>query len=158
MDVKFRMKDLIDKNLPVGDENTIISEVMRQMIRTKHNFFIILSKEKKILGVVTLYDVLNKIIPYFVKVDHLLGFISTNILLDKDKIKKILQQKVNSIMTKKVYSLNNDDDMMKAVILMYMKNFDYIPVIDRKSNKYLGSVSRTAIEKKLLEIINKSNK
>ena len=148
----IKLKSLIEKNIPTGNEENTVYQALELMIKKKQSCFIVLSQDNKILGLITLYDVLNKIIPYFIKIDNILNFISTNILLSKKKIKKLNSLKVKEIMTKKVYYLNEDDDIAKAIILMYIKNFDYIPVVDRDEN-YQGVITRINVEKTLIKLI-----
>lgn len=149
----IKIKDIVEKNIPCGNEDTSLIDALNLMILKKINLFIVLDSQKKIIGLFTLYDVLDKIVPFFIKLDTTLGYISTNELINKEKIKKISNFKVKDIMTKKIYFLYEDDEIIKAIILMYVKNFDYIPVLN-SNNQFKGIVNRLNVEKTIIKIIN----
>ncbi len=150
--IDLKVKNIIENNAPSGNGEETVYEVLKLMIKNKKSCFIVLSDKNRIEGFLTLYDILDKIIPYFIKIDNLLNFISTNTFLSKEKIQKVSSLKVKEIMTKKVYCLNEEDDIVKAIVLMYVKNFDYIPVID-KNNNYQGLITKSKVEKTLIELI-----
>lgn len=149
----IRAKDLIITDFPHGSPETKIKEVINLWINKRINFFLVLDKKKKILGVATLYDILKKIIPYFLKLDSMLSLISINELVDFNKFKQISDKPIYEIMTREVITVNEDDDMIRVVDLMYFYNFDFIPVLD-KNKMIIGLIDRIEIEKKIIEIIN----
>ncbi|MCX7956224.1 MAG: CBS domain-containing protein [Patescibacteria group bacterium] len=153
----LKIKDIVEKNVPSGGEDILLKDALKLMIKKKINIFIVLDSNKKIKGVFTLYDLLDKIIPFFVKLDTTLGYISTNEIISEDKILKLSNIKVKDIMIQKVYTLKENEEIIKSIILMYIKNFDYIPVIDNKDN-FLGVVNRINVEKKIIDIINSFSK
>lgn len=150
---QLKAKNLIRKDYPKGPPSKLIKEVISEWIAQRVNFFLVCDEENKILGVVTLYDLLEKTIPFFLKIDSSLAAISINELINLKKLKEISQNPVSKIMTKEVVLVKENDDLMKVINLMYLYNFDYIPVVD-KHNKVIGIIDRIEIEKKLIDIIN----
>lgn len=149
----IRAKDLIITDFPHGSPETKIKEVINLWINKRINFFLVIDKNNQVLGVATLYDILKKIIPYFLKLDSTLSLISINELLDFNKFKQISNKPISEIMTKEVLTVNENDDMIRVINLMYFYNFDFIPVLD-KNKRIIGLIDRIEIEKKIIEIIN----
>jgi CBS domain-containing protein len=100
-----------------------------------------------------LYDVLEEIVPYFLKVDKSLNFFSSNELIDKEKFKKLKTKKAKDLMTKNPITVSVNDDFMKVITLMYSYNFDYLPVVD-ENKKVIGIVDKEVIEKKIVYLVN----
>jgi len=60
-------------------------------------------------------------------------------------------------MTKNPITVNVNDDFMKVITLMYSYNFDYLPVID-ENKKVIGIVDKEVIEKKIVYLVNHTEK
>ncbi|GIW64639.1 MAG: hypothetical protein KatS3mg092_0572 [Patescibacteria group bacterium] len=148
----IKIKDILEKDVPIGEKDLNLKDAIKLMINKHTNIFIALNEKKEIQGLFTLYDILDKILPFFLKVDSIISYISVNEIISKEKIKQLSCLKVRDIMIKKVYSLKEEDDFIKAISLMYVKNFDYIPIVNKK-NKYVGVVNRLKVEKTIVELI-----
>lgn len=148
----IKIKDILEKDVPIGEKDLNLKDAIKLMINKHTNIFIALNEKKEIQGLFTLYDILDKILPFFLKVDSIISYISVNEIISKEKIKQLSCLKVRDIMIKKVYSLKEEDDFIKAISLMYVKNFDYIPIVNKK-HKYVGVVNRLKVEKTIVELI-----
>ncbi|MCS7093254.1 MAG: CBS domain-containing protein [Patescibacteria group bacterium] len=153
LSVDLKIKDLVETDIPSGSAEVKVSDALNLMIQKRVNIFVVVNKDKKIKGVFTLYDILDRLIPFFIKIDTSLGFISTNELITEERIRSLSNLRAKDLMVKKVYCLKEEEEMIKAIIMMYVKNFDYIPVIN-KEHQLVGVVNRTNVEKKIIEIIN----
>lgn len=149
----MRIKDFAQKTLCYGNQDLTIAEIIKQWIKEKQNIYIVTDKkQEKILGIVTLYDVLKKITPFYLKIDDLLINPLTESFLDNKKIKRILALKAEEIMTRNPITIKEEDSLIKAMAIMYNKNFDYLPVID-KENKFTKKIlTRFVVEDALLKI------
>jgi len=78
-------------------------------------------------------------------------------MIDKEKFKKLKTKKAKDLMTKNPITVNVNDDFMKVITLMYSYNFDYLPVID-ENKKVIGIVDKEVIEKKIVYLVNHTEK
>jgi len=82
-------------------------------------------KNKKIVGVLSDSDILKRI-----GLKNLFSLKPG----DVEKIKKTISGTVEDIMKKSVYSINEEEDVSKAIKIMNEKDVNRLPVVDKKGN------------------------
>jgi acetoin utilization protein AcuB len=149
----YKVDSIYLKDICIGKPDDSIEKILLMWQKTKKRVYVVTDENGKAEGIITLYDVLEEIVPYFLKIDKSLNFFSSNELIDKEKFKKLKTKKAKDLMTKNPITVNVNDDLMKVITLMYSYNFDYLPVVD-ENKKVIGIVDKEVIEKKIVYLVN----
>jgi|GEM_PF-2667599 len=153
----YKVDSIYLKDICIGKADDSIEKILLMWQKTKKRVYVVTDENGKAEGIITLYDVLEEIVPYFLKIDKSLNFFSSNELIDKEKFKKLKTKKAKDLMTKNPITVNVNDDFMKVITLMYSYNFDYLPVVD-ENKKVIGIVDKEVIEKKIVYLVNHTEK
>jgi len=153
----YKVDSIYLKDICIGKADDSVERILLMWQKTKKRVYVITDENGKAEGIITLYDVLEEIVPYFLKIDKSLNFFSSNELIDKEKFKKLKTKKAKDLMTKNPITVNVNDDFMKVITLMYSYNFDYLPVVD-ENKKVIGIVDKEVIEKKIVYLVNHTEK
>jgi len=153
----YKVDSIYLKDICIGKADDSVEKILLMWQKTKKRVYVVTDENGKAEGIITLYDVLEEIVPYFLKIDKSLNFFSSNELIDKEKFKKLKTKKAKDLMTKNPITVNVNDDFMKVITLMYSYNFDYLPVVD-ENKKVIGIVDKEAIEKKIVYLVNHTEK
>ncbi len=136
---------------------TPVSEAAKLFIARKFSALPILGNQDKLIGIVTIMDVIKVFLPDFlpmVGIDFIKNYGAVEIHT-KD-IKEIEHLVVDDIMTKDVISVDVDCSLTRAMSLMKKHNIRHLPVV--KEGKLTGIVSSTDICRRFLEIWEDKNK
>jgi acetoin utilization protein AcuB len=153
----YKVDSIYLKDICIGKADDSVEKILLMWQKTKKRVYVVTDENGKPEGIITLYDVLEEIVPYFLKIDKSLNFFSSNELIDEEKFKKLKTKKAKDLMTKNPITVNVNDDLMKVITLMYSYNFDYLPVVD-ENRKVIGIVDKEAIEKKIVYLVNHTEK
>jgi len=153
----YKVGSIYLKDICIGKVDDSVEKILLMWQKTKKRVYVVTDENGKPEGIITLYDVLEEIVPYFLKIDKSLNFFSSNELIDEEKFKKLKTKKAKDLMTKNPITVNVNDDLMKVITLMYSYNFDYLPVVD-ENKKVIGIVDKEAIEKKIVYLVNHTEK
>jgi len=153
----YKVDSIYLKDICIGKADDSMEKILLMWQKTKKRVYVVTDENGKAEGIITLYDVLEEIVPYFLKIDKSLNFFSSNELIDEEKFKKLKTKKAKDLMTKNPITVNVNDDIMKVITLMYSYNFDYLPVVD-ENKKVIGIVDKEPIEKKIVYLVNHTEK
>jgi len=153
----YKVDSIYLKDICIGKADDSVEKILLMWQKTEKRVYVVTDENGKAAGIITLYDVLEEIVPYFLKIDKILNFFSSNELIDKEKFKKLKTKKAKDLMTKDPITVNVNDDFMKVITLMYSYNFDYLPVVD-ENKKVIGIVDKEVIEKKIVYLVNHTEK
>jgi predicted transcriptional regulator len=116
--------DIMSTDIEAAKENATISEVGTRLILRSINGIPIIDDDGKVIGILTIIDILRAI---------------------RDN-KNIDGLKAGDIMTRDPIVINQKTDMMDMIDIMDKKGIEMIPVIDEESdNRIIGVVSRKDI-------------
>ena len=116
--------DIMSTDIEAAKENATISEVGTRLILRSINGIPIIDDDGKVIGILTIIDILRAI---------------------RDN-KNIDGLKAGDIMTKNPIVINQKTDMMDMIDVMDKKGIEMIPVVDEESdNRLIGVVSRKDI-------------
>jgi acetoin utilization protein AcuB len=149
----YKVDSIYLKDICIGKADDSVEKILLMWQKTKKRVYVVTDENDKAEGIITLYDVLEEIVPYFLKIDKSLNFFSSNELINREKFKKLKTKKAKDLMTKNPITVNVNDDLMKVITLMYSYNFDYLPVVD-ENKKVIGIVDKEVIEKKIVYLVN----
>jgi acetoin utilization protein AcuB len=153
----YKVDSIYLKDICIGKADDSVEKILIMWQKTEKRVYVVTDENGEAEGIITLYDVLEEIVPYFLKIDKSLNFFSSNELIDKEKFKKLKTKKAKDLMTKNPITVNINDDFMKVITLMYSYNFDYLPVVD-ENKKVIGIVDKEVIEKKIVYLVNHTEK
>ncbi|MCX7997230.1 MAG: CBS domain-containing protein [Patescibacteria group bacterium] len=135
-----------------GPPDTKLFDIMKRWVKDKCNVFLVEDDEKRIIGILTLYDVLKKLLPFYLQLDDILSEFAFTEMLTPEQVKKCMSLTAGDIMCDKVVSIEPDANFLKAATEMFSFGFDYIPVID-SGGKCHGLVTRQSLEEAILSLI-----
>ena len=116
--------DIMSIDIEAAKENATVSEIGTRLILRSINGMPIIDDDGKVVGILTIIDILRAI---------------------KDK-KDIDMLKAGDIMTKNPIVIEQDTDMMDMIDIMDKKGVEMIPVVDEeKDGRLIGVVSRKDI-------------
>src|SRR6478609_7307680 len=116
--------DIMTTDIEAAKENATISEVGTRLILRSINGIPIIDDDGKVIGILTIIDILRAI---------------------RDN-KNIDGLKAGDIMTRDPTVINQKTDMMDMIDIMDKKGIEMIPVVDEESdNRIIGVVSRKDI-------------
>lgn len=147
----MKVEKCMTKNVLSLRSGTPIKEAAKLFIEKKIGTLPILDNEDKLIGIVSINDIINKFLPDFVPLMGI-DFIKNYGALEvhsKD-IKDIERLVVDDIMTKKVIVVDEDCSLVRAISLMKKHGFRHLPVI--KEGKLAGLVSNTDLCRRFLEV------
>ena len=116
--------DIMSTDIEAAKENATISEVGTRLILRSINGIPIIDDDGKVIGILTIIDILRAI---------------------RDN-KNIDSLKAGDIMTRNPIVINQKTDMMDMIDIMDKKGIEMIPVVDEESDsRIIGVVSRKDI-------------
>jgi CBS domain-containing protein len=124
--IKHSMKayDIMSTDIEAAKENATISEVGTRLILRSINGIPIIDDDGKVIGILTIIDILRAI-------------------KNNENIDGL---KAGDIMTRNPIIINQKTDMMDMIDIMDKKGIEMIPVVDEESdNRLIGVVSRKDI-------------
>lgn len=119
---KFKIKDIMSKDLVVIDKDATIHDAIEKMLSHEIHSLIAVDNNKPV-GVVTINDVM--------------------VLMEKGESGTDVL--VNEFMSKKIISIGPEEDLQKAVRIMIKNNIHRLPVI--KDKKLIGIITSSDLMK-----------
>jgi CBS domain-containing protein len=97
----------------------------------------VLDKEGKLVGMLSMTDILKAVHPSYMDLMNLSNFTWDGMV--ESLAKSVADKKVETIMSKEVFTVKEDDPLMECVDLMIKNNIRRLPVID-KAGKVVGMI------------------
>lgn len=142
-----RVKDFMVGGVPAVNEQTPIREILELFSSTHHNILPVVNRTGKMTGLISLEELLDDLlfsrdeVAILEKVSFFADFL-TDIVENVDYISPLVVAK--DIMQTTVFSVKEEDSMLKAAVMMKKKNIHRLIVIN-KDNIPVGYVSRNEI-------------
>ncbi len=97
----------------------------------------VLDKEGKLIGMLSMTDILKAVHPSYMDLMNLSNFTWDGMV--ESLAKSAADKKVETVMSKEVFTVKEDDPLMECVDLMIKNNIRRLPVID-KAGKVVGMI------------------
>lgn len=149
----MKVKDFVITEFARGGTDVKVIDIMKKWMKDDSNIFVV-EEDNKIVGVVTLYDILKRLIPFYLQIDEILTDFAFDDLLTPQKVEETMALQAGEIMSTKVVSIKPDDNFMKAASEMFSFEFDYLPVVDYTGH-CMGLVTRNTMEEAIMKIVKK---
>lgn len=148
----MKVKDFLEKKFYSGSTDTSVKEVLKMWSKTSVNIYIVEDDNGRIVGVVTLYDVLKKLLPFYLQIDDILSDFAFDEILSTDRLDECMCLTAGQIMSQKVVTIDPEDNFLKAASEMFSFEYDYIPVVNEEQH-CVGVVTRDAMETAILKLV-----
>ena len=147
-----RVKDYMNRDLPILKKNTPITEILNIFSSSEHNILPVVDEEGKLVGLVGLEDILENLIlskkeTILLEKLHFLADVFSEVFEELECISPLIL--AEDIMNTDVITVREEDSVIKAVILMKKKNVHRLIVVDERK-KPIGYIGRNEICKALI--------
>lgn len=144
-----KVKDYMEKNIPVIYEKTHLLEIFNIFSTTHYNILPVVDEENVLCGIVCIEDILENLILSKKEVELLEKF-----PFFADAFSEIIQRVeclsplivAEDIMNKEVIKIDEDASVMKALVLMRKYKVNRLVVVN-KNNQVVGFITRNNILK-----------
>ncbi len=147
-----KVRDFMVGNLPVVTEKTSIKEIIEIFASSHHNILPVVNSAGKIIGLVSLEELLDDLlfsreeVSVLEKVSFFADFLTDTV----EKVEYISPLVLaRDVMQTNVYTVKEEESMLKAAILMKKKNVHRLIVVNNE-NIPVGYVSRNEVCKAFL--------
>ncbi|HOD11682.1 MAG TPA: CBS domain-containing protein [Candidatus Omnitrophota bacterium] len=129
--LKIALKDVMCDHPIKVKESVSVGNVAHLLFRYQINGILVVSDKNpnKLIGIFTTTDLLRLMAESISKGIHRI-----------DELQKVSQRPVGELASKKVFSLQQDDKVVKAIAIMHRKNVHTIPVYN--GDKLVGVLGR----------------
>lgn len=144
-------KDIMSTNVVTIKKDLTIEQIAKVLTEKNISGVPVVDENDKIIGIVTKKDLIYKDLePRFPSYIEVLGgiFFINGVKHYEEELKKLVATKAEDIMTNKVVTITEDEDVKTIAELMVEKSINRLPVV--KDGKIIGIVSRGDLVKSLI--------
>ncbi len=142
-----KIREFLKTNVKYARPDDNLEKIVQILRENQISGVPIVDQDNKVIGIITARDLLKhsektKIIPlpYFPDGAPAYEYVLDNVVYKKS-VEEFLETKVKEVMSKKVYTVKEDNTWHDAASLMKKKGINRIPVVDREG-KLKGIVTR----------------
>lgn len=127
----------------VSSEATM-QEAIDLMIRERTNGVVVIDANKKVVGILSSWDIIQHIVPDYLEEDkHLASFEAGDLFVTRAR--DLANDPITKFMTKNVHTIGSDHSMMQAAALLSTFHIRQLPVVD-KEGTLIGYINRTDVK------------
>lgn len=131
-------------------ENTL-KEAVEKMIQARTNGLVVVDENKKVVGILSSWDIIQYIVPDYLEDDKHLATFEAADMFEK-RVKEVADVPVSKFMTAKVHSTKPHHSIMEAATLLSEFHIRQLPVVD-ENRVLLGYINRTDIKKAVGDVL-----
>jgi len=135
------MSAMVPNPLTVSADTSVL-DLVERVLDSNQTTAVVLDAAGELLGVVSVEDVLRKIVPNYVNLDSELASIIHEGYFE-EKFAQLAKTRVAEIMTKEVVTVAPTDTMIRAVTMSVHAGHKTFPVID--NGRFVGTITRRSI-------------
>lgn len=142
----MKVKDLMSKKVFTVKKDTTVEEIAHILAENNISGVPVIDEHDKVIGIVTQKDLLYKEIePRFPAVVEILGglIFLKGVRHYQEELKKLVATKAEDLMTTKVVTISEDEDIERVAELMVEMDINRIPVL--KDGKLSGIIGRADV-------------
>ncbi|WP_029459422.1 CBS domain-containing protein [Solidesulfovibrio alcoholivorans] len=143
----MRIRNMMHDSLAIVGPDVTFSELLLAYRDTDSRLVYVVSPEGKLLGVVSSYDILRALFPFYLD-SNLVKALPDDASVIRQAFSGCKGQPVSEIMTTDFVAVGPDDLFLEAEALIAERGVNVLPVLDDQG-KLVGEVSRRAILKYL---------
>ena len=143
------VSDVMNKKVDSVTPNMSVKEALKLLFSKDHTGLpVVMPRSKQLVGFLTDQDILARCFPsmeeYMEDIVHARDFTAM-----EKKLKDIMKLKVADVMYKRVTSITESEPVMKAEVVMKLKNISRLPVVDKRG-RLIGMIRKRDIFKALI--------
>ena len=139
----MEVKDIVKEAITVP-ETASFSEAVSAMINGKTNTLLVIDEVGKLVGEVSVTDLLDAVVPEYLDGDSIAAHFATEEMFD-EAVKDAAEKQVQFFMTHDYSSVKMDDGLMTVAAIAIGHQRARIPVVD-KEGKPIGIISRQGLK------------
>ncbi len=145
------------RNVVITKEATSIKEAALLLVKNSVSCMPVVDDQHSLIGIVSASDILKVFLPDFVPLVDI-DFVKDYGTLDfsTEDVKKIATMTVSGIMTRKVYTVDEECSLVRALSMIKKHNVRALPVV--RNSKLIGIVSNVDMCRRFLEVWEDENK
>ncbi|MDY7092129.1 MAG: CBS domain-containing protein [Acidobacteriota bacterium] len=122
-------------------------ELLQNLVGSRQATAAVLDDDGKLVGLVGIHDVLRKIVPLYVDLDHKLMEVMHEGYFE-ERLARLKDTRVRDFMSTELDTVTPDDTLIKAVVIIVENRRKTLPVIE--DGKFLGMITRRSILEKVV--------
>jgi len=148
---KIHVSDYMRKSVVTLHADSTVREAIKVMIRERTNGVVVLDNKKKVIGILSSWDIIKHIMPDYLEEDkHLAAFESADVF--EQRIKAVKEDPISKFMTERVVTAKQESTLMEATALLSQHKIRQLPIVD-KNGKLVGYINRTDIKLAIGEVL-----
>ena len=139
------------KNIITAKETMGIKEAASLLVENRISSIPVIDDQGSLIGIISTSDIIKIFLPDFVPLVDI-DFVKDYGTLDfsTEDVKKIATMTVSEIMTRKVYTVDEECSLVRALSMINKHKVKALPVV--RNNKLIGIVSNADICRRFLEV------
>lgn len=138
------VKDITIQSPVIKDTDTF-EKVMKTMISEKTNSVLVVNDEGKLVGEVTVVELLSAVVPDYMEEDAVAAHFTTEDVF-KEEIARTVNMCVGDFMIKNKRAVKENASLMEVAVIGIERGQARIPVVD-EDNKPVGVITRRGLKK-----------
>ncbi len=129
-----------------------IRDAVEHLIEHETNRLIVVDDDKKVLGMLSSWDIIRHIIPDYLENDVHLATFASEELFEK-RVKEVAEDSIKKAMSGGAHTIKKEHTLIEAAILLTEKSVRLLPVID-DNDQLIGYINRTHVKNAIGDILN----
>ncbi|HEY3298987.1 MAG TPA: CBS domain-containing protein [Armatimonadota bacterium] len=144
----MRVKDIMRSPAITIREHATLREAVTSLRNHRISGMPVLDSNEDLVGIVTERDIIGALMPTYKDIISTDANVHENALLD-NRTAEMRRSPISEIMNKQVFTLDEDDSILKAASMMLMRRVKILPVT--AGSKVIGIVARIDILSSLIQ-------
>lgn len=146
----MEVKDIVKEAVTISEEASF-REAVAAMIEGQTNTLLVVDTDNKLVGEVTVADLLDAIVPEYLDGDSIAAHFATQEMFE-EAVKDAEEQQVKFFMSKDFSSIEMDDGLMTIAATAIGHQRARIPVVDKDLHP-VGIISRQGLKRIIAEFL-----
>lgn len=148
---EYRVAEFMSTKVTTLHKDASIADALQTMLKNKTNGLVIIDHNKKVVGILSSWDIIEYVVPDYLEEDkHLATFESENMF--EKRVRAIADHPVSSCMTAQVHTTKSNHTLIEAATLLSEFHIRQLPVVDEKG-LLIGYINRTDIKRAMGEVL-----
>jgi len=141
---KYLVSDYMQTKTVTLSPNSTLKEAVAVMIQAKTNGAVVVDENKKVVGILSSWDIIEYIVPNYLEEDrHLASFESADVF--EQRVVELQNDPISKFISKEVHTSKADHSIMEAATLLSEFHIRQLPVVD-DNGILVGYINRTDIK------------
>lgn len=148
---QYTVAEFMDRNVHTIKSDADLKTAMRLMRDTETNCLVVIDQDQKVTGIVSLLDVIRKIVPNYLEEHQQVGAFEAGSLF-MERVSEFSGLPVADFMTKKVHVIEENHTLIQAAALLSEHRIHQLPVVDA-AGTLVGFIGRSDIKRAIGSVL-----